>query len=80
MAPFDAIIGTAAARRIPPPLLEQLKPGGRMILPVEGSFGFQHLVVITKDKKGKISKKNVMPVRFVPMTGEVMKPEKKSEK
>ena len=75
-APFDAIIGTAAARRIPPPLLEQLKPGGRMILPVEGSFGFQHLVVITKDKKGKISKKNVMPVRFVPMTGEVMKPEK----
>ena len=80
MAPFDAIIGTAAARRIPPPLLEQLKPGGRMILPVEGSFGFQHLVVITKDKKGKISKKNVMPVRFVPMTGEVQKPEKKSEK
>jgi protein-L-isoaspartate(D-aspartate) O-methyltransferase len=75
-APFDAIIGTAAAGRIPEPLLEQLKPGGRMILPVEGSFGFQHLVVITKDKKGKISKKNVMPVRFVPMTGEVMKPEK----
>jgi protein-L-isoaspartate(D-aspartate) O-methyltransferase len=79
-APFDAIIGTAAAGRIPKPLLEQLKPGGRMILPVEGSFGFQHLVVITKDKKGKISKKNVMPVRFVPMTGEVQKPEKKSEK
>jgi len=76
VAPFDAIIGTAAAGRIPEPLLEQLKPGGRMILPVEGSFGFQHLVVITKDKKGKISKKNVMPVRFVPMTGEVMKPEK----
>jgi len=80
VAPFDAIIGTAAAGRIPEPLLEQLKPGGRMILPVEGSFGFQHLVVITKDKKGKISKKNVMPVRFVPMTGEVQKPEKKSEK
>jgi len=80
VAPFDAIIGTAAAGRIPEPLLEQLKPGGRMILPVEGSFGFQHLVVITKDKKGKISKKNVMPVRFVPITGEVQKPEKKSEK
>jgi len=79
-APFDAIIGTAVAGRIPPPLLEQLKPGGRMILPVEGSFGFQHLVVITKDKKGKISKRNVMLVRFVPMTGEVQKPEKKSEK
>jgi len=73
-APYDAIIGTAAAGRIPPPLLEQLRPGGRMILPVEGSFGFQHLVVITKDKKGNISKpKNVMPVRFVPMTGEVQK-------
>ena len=80
VAPFDAIIGTAAAGRVPEPLLEQLKPGGRMILPVEGSFGFQHLVVITKDKKGKISRKNVMPVRFVPMTGEVMKPEEKSEK
>ncbi len=73
-APYDAIIGTAAADRIPPPLLEQLRPGGRMILPVAGSFGFQHLVVITKDKKGNISKpKNVMPVRFVPMTGEVQK-------
>lgn len=72
--PYDAIIGTAAAGRIPPPLLEQLKPGGRMILPVEGTFGFQYLVVITKDKNGNISKpKNVMPVRFVPMTGEVQK-------
>jgi protein-L-isoaspartate(D-aspartate) O-methyltransferase len=80
VAPFDAIIGTAAAGRIPPPLLEQLKPGGRMILPYGSPRGFQYLVVITKDKKGNISKKNVMPVRFVPMTGEVMKPEKKSEK
>jgi len=80
VAPFDAIIGTAAAGRIPEPLLEQLKPGGRMILPVEGSFGFQHLVVITKDDKGDLRKINVMPVRFVPMTGEVMKPEKKSKK
>jgi len=79
-APFDAIIGTAAAGRIPEPLLEQLKPGGRMILPYGKPWGFQYLVVITKDKKGKISKKNVMPVRFVPMTGEVQKPEKKSEK
>lgn len=80
VAPFDAIIGTAAAGRIPEPLLEQLKPGGRMILPYGKPWGFQYLVVITKDKKGKISKKNVMPVRFVPMTGEVQKPEKKSEK
>jgi protein-L-isoaspartate(D-aspartate) O-methyltransferase len=79
-APFDAIIGTAAAGRIPEPLLEQLKPGGRMILPYGKPWGFQYLVVVTKDKKGKISKKNVMAVRFVPMTGEVQKPEKKSEK
>ena len=79
-APFDAIIGTAAAGRIPEPLLEQIKPGGRMILPYGSPQGFQYLVVVTKDKEGKISKENVMPVRFVPMTGEVMKPDKESEK
>jgi protein-L-isoaspartate(D-aspartate) O-methyltransferase len=72
-APFDAIIGTAAAGRVPEPLLEQLKPAGRMILPVEGRFGFQYLVLITKDDKGNISRSNVMPVQFVPMTGEVQK-------
>ena len=76
VAPFDAIIGTAAAGRIPEPLLEQLKPGGRMILPYGRPWDFQYLVLITKDEKGKISKSNVMPVRFVPMTGEVQKPEK----
>jgi protein-L-isoaspartate(D-aspartate) O-methyltransferase len=75
-APFDAVIGTAAAERIPPPLLEQLKPGGRMILPYETRQGFQYLVLVTKDEKGDISKRNVMPVMFVPMTGEVTKPEK----
>lgn len=79
-APFDAIIGTAAAGRIPEPLLEQLKPGGRMILPYGRPWGYQYLVVITKDKEGNIHKENVMPVRFVPMTGEVMKPEKEPEK
>ncbi len=79
-APFDAIIGTAAAGRIPEPLLEQLKPGGRMILPYGSPRGFQYLVLITKDEKGNLRRKNVMPVRFVPMTGEVQKPEKKSEK
>jgi protein-L-isoaspartate(D-aspartate) O-methyltransferase len=76
-APFDAIIGTAAAERIPPPLIEQLKPGGRMILPYETNAGFQYLVLITKDQKGNLSKRSVLPVRFVPMTGEVTKPEKK---
>ncbi len=79
-APFDAIIGTAAAGRVPPPLLEQLKPGGRMILPTGSPRGFQHLVLITKDDKGNLSRRRVMPVRFVPMTGEVTKPEKKSER
>ena len=78
--PFDAIIGTAAAKRIPEPLLEQLKPGGRMIIPTVSTYGFQYLVLVTKDKYGKIRKSKVMPVRFVPMTGEVTKPEKKSEK
>jgi protein-L-isoaspartate(D-aspartate) O-methyltransferase len=79
-APFDAIIGTAAAGRIPEPLIEQLKPGGRMILPYGRPWSYQYLVVLTKDKNGKIRKENVMPVSFVPMTGEVMKPEKESEK
>lgn len=70
-SPFDAIIGTAAARRVPGPLLEQLKPGGRMILPVEEAGGFQYLILLTKDAQGRLHQKNVMPVRFVPMTGRV---------
>ena len=78
-APFDAIIGTAAAGRIPEPLIEQLKPGGRMILPYGSSGSLQNLILITKDKDGNIQKKNVMPVRFVPMTGEVQKPEEESK-
>jgi protein-L-isoaspartate(D-aspartate) O-methyltransferase len=79
-SPFDAIIGTAAAERIPPPLLEQLKLGGRMILPYEDDTGFQYLVLITKDNKGNVHKSNVMPVRFVPMTGQVNKPEAEQRK
>ena len=75
-APFDAIIGTAAAGHIPEPLIEQLKIGGRMILPYGSPYGFQYLVLITKDKEGKLKSQNVMPVRFVPMTGEVQKPKK----
>jgi protein-L-isoaspartate(D-aspartate) O-methyltransferase len=75
-APFDAIIGTAAAGRIPEPLIEQLKPGGRLILPYGNPDDLQSLVLITKDKEGNIQKKNVMPVRFVPMTGEVQKTKK----
>ncbi len=74
-APFDAIIGTAAAGRIPEPLIKQLKPGGRMILPYGSAADFQYLVLITKDRDGNLRKTNVMPVRFVPMTGEVQKSE-----
>lgn len=79
-AQFDAIIGTAAAGRIPEPLIKQLKPGGRMILPYGSPRGFQYLVLITKDKNGNISRRNVMPVQFVPMTGQVQKPEEESQK
>jgi len=71
-SPFDAIIITAAPPRIPEPLIDQLKEGGRMILPV-GEW-YQELVLITK-KNGKISKKKLLPVRFVPMTGEIQKQE-----
>jgi len=77
-APFDAIIGTAAAGRIPEPLIQQLKPGGRMILPYSDAEGLQYLLLITKDQKGNLQKSTVMPVRFVPMTGEVLKSENKS--
>jgi protein-L-isoaspartate(D-aspartate) O-methyltransferase len=69
-APFDAIIVTAAPPVIPKTLIEQLKEGGRMILPV--GEGFQELVLVTK-KSGKISKESLIPVRFVPMTGQVQK-------
>lgn len=79
-APFDAIIGTAAAGRIPEALVKQLKVGGRMILPVGSPSGFQYLILITKDNNGNLQKRNVLPVRFVPMTGEVMKPEKGQNK
>ncbi len=78
-APFDAIIGTAAAGRIPEPLIEQLKPGGRMILPCGSAAEFQYLVLITKDRQGNLQKSNVMPVRFVPMTGEVQKTQGESK-
>ena len=65
--PFDAIIVTAAPGHIPDALLAQLAPGGRMIIPVGRTFSVQNLMLITKDSKGKITKKNLMPVRFVPM-------------
>jgi protein-L-isoaspartate(D-aspartate) O-methyltransferase len=70
-APFDGIIVTAAPERIPQPLLDQLAPGGRMVIPVGGFF--QELKVFTKDKDGRVTEKGIIPVRFVPMTGEIEK-------
>jgi protein-L-isoaspartate(D-aspartate) O-methyltransferase len=72
-APFDAIIVTAAAGFIPPPLIKQLKEGGRMIVPVGSPFGNQTLMLISKDESGKIRSKRLLPVIFVPMTGQVQK-------
>lgn len=67
--PFDAIVVTAAADHIPPPLLEQLKPGGRLVIPLGNPFYIQQLVLVTKDKEGRIKEKPVIPVRFVPLLG-----------
>jgi protein-L-isoaspartate(D-aspartate) O-methyltransferase len=68
-APFDAIIVTAAASHIPPPLVKQLKKGGNMIIPVGTAFMTQQLLLITKQQDGKIISKQILPVRFVPVTG-----------
>lgn len=67
-APYDAIIVTAAAEHIPPPLLDQLKPGGRMVIPVGRSGWTQNLVLVEKKADGDITTRNVLPVRFVPLT------------
>ena len=64
-APFDRIMVTAAAEFIPPPLLQQLAEGGRMIIPVGSPFFIQHLMLVEK-KQGKITTRSMMPVRFVP--------------
>jgi len=68
--PFDAIVVTAAASHVPPPLIQQLKPGGRMVIPVGGRFVTQQLLLIEKTGKGEIITKQIAAVRFVPLTGE----------
>jgi protein-L-isoaspartate(D-aspartate) O-methyltransferase len=67
--PFDGIVVTAAASHIPPPLIQQLKPGGRMVIPVGSRFMVQQLVVVEKDATGKLTTRQILPVRFVPLTG-----------
>jgi protein-L-isoaspartate(D-aspartate) O-methyltransferase len=66
-APFDGIVVTAAAPRVPPALVEQLKPGGRMVIPVGGEGDIQYLKLLTKRADGGVDEKKVLPVRFVPL-------------
>ncbi len=68
-APFDGIVVTAVASHIPPPLIKQLKPGGRMIIPVGAQFMTQYLVLVTKDVDEKVTTRQILPVSFVPLTG-----------
>ena len=69
-APFDGILVTAAASHVPPPLIEQLKPGGRMVIPVGPQFTVQQLVLITKKEDGTIQTQLLLPVAFVPLVGQ----------
>ncbi|MGF6870950.1 protein-L-isoaspartate(D-aspartate) O-methyltransferase [Paraburkholderia sp. MM5477-R1] len=68
-APYDAIIVTAAASHVPPPLVRQLKPGGRIVIPVGAQFLTQYLLLITKANDGTVSTRQVLPVSFVPLVG-----------
>lgn len=70
-APFDGIIVTAGARHVPKPLLAQLKPGGRMVIPVGSGPADQQLKLIFKDQKGKVTQRTITDVRFVPLTRRV---------
>lgn len=72
-APFDAIIITASANHIPPPLVKQLKEGGRLILPLGSTVFYQTLTLVTKRKGGELDVQQLDPVAFVPMTGEARK-------
>ena len=69
-APFDAIIVTAAAPEVPPALIEQLKPGGKLVIPVGAQWSGQELRIIEKDQHGKTTTRNALAVRFVPLTRE----------
>ena len=68
-APFDSIIVTAGISHIPPPLIRQLKNGGRMVIPVGSSFQTQQLTLVRKDQNGAITTQQIIPVIFVPFTG-----------
>lgn len=70
VSPFDAIIVTAAASHVPPPLLKQLKPGGRMVIPLGMHFMTQYLMLVEKQMDGSVTSRQILPVRFVPFTRE----------
>jgi len=67
-APFASIMVTAAASQIPPPLIRQLKPGGRMVIPVGVPFALQHLVLVERDADDRVTTRQLLPVSFVPLT------------
>ena len=67
-APFDGIVVTAAPKEVPPPLIAQLKPGGRLVMPLKDASGAQSLIVLEKDRSGRMVRRNVIAVRFVPLT------------
>jgi len=69
-APFDGIIVAAAAGHVPQPLLQQLKPDGRMVIPIGPPFGLQHLTVVQRGADGRVTTHQLFPVQFVPLTGQ----------
>jgi protein-L-isoaspartate(D-aspartate) O-methyltransferase len=69
-APYDSIVVTAAASHVPPPLIQQLKPGGRLVIPVGGRFAIQYLLLIEKSEDGELETRQITAVRFVPLTGD----------
>ena len=75
-APFDGIIVTAAPPSVPEPLLRQLKVGGKLVIPVGNRDALQNLLVFTKRADGSFDRASVLPVRFVPMTGQAQKKER----
>ena len=70
-APFDAIVVTAVGDHVPPALIDQLKPGGRMVLPVGSVYGTQHLILVEKGEDGAVRTRSLLPVAFVPMLHEL---------
>ncbi len=69
-APFDRILVTAAPEQVPPALVEQLKPGGRLVIPVGPRWSAQSLMLLTKDEEGKVRMETILPVAFVPLVRE----------